>query len=235
MVARLGLLTVWLLAALGVGVYHLSAGEQKLKLDRANELLRDADTAGLRGDYTEAISLYDQAMASIPAERKEEHRKIRLEKAKAQMLASKLPEAHADLKILVDELTADATTDPKLLADARSTLGNAQYYTTWLMRLEGLGEEEWLPEIDAARQTYKLLVEQAPSAETKTQATEDLEAAIRLARMSLNDLQAMPLPKQCKGCCSCKSKRPGKKPSQKKEKNDVRSAGGAPPLDENGH
>ncbi|MGL6077084.1 MAG: hypothetical protein ACRC8S_23260 [Fimbriiglobus sp.] len=234
MVLRLCLLTVWLLAALGVGVYHLSAGEQKMKLDAANQLLIQADAAGKSGDYAEAITLYDQALAAIPAERKDDSRKIRVEKAKAQMLANKLPEAHADLKVLVDELTADKTADAKVLSEARSTLANAQYYTTWLMRLEGLGEEEWLPEIDAARQNYKLLAEQG-TPEAQAIATEDLEAAIRLARMSLNDLQAMPLPKQCKGCCSCKSNRPSKKQGPKKEKQDVRSAGGSPPIEDGGH
>ena len=48
-----------------------------------------------------------------------------------------------------------------LLADARGALANAQYYTTWLMRLEGLPREEWQPEIEASRQNYKLLAERA--------------------------------------------------------------------------
>ena len=32
---------------------------------------------------------------------------------------------------------------------------------TWLMRLEGHSREEWEPEIEAARQTYRLLAERA--------------------------------------------------------------------------
>ena len=42
---------------------------------------------------------------------------MRLERAKAQMLAKKLPEASGELKALVDELSADPTADPKLLAE----------------------------------------------------------------------------------------------------------------------
>jgi hypothetical protein len=234
MVLRLFLLTGWLLAALGVGVYHLGAGPEKMKLDVAATRLTEAEAAAKAEDFAEAIEKYDLALAALPTDRKDDARKIRLEKAKAQMLAKKLPEAHADLKVLVDELTAEPNADAKLLADARSTLANAQYYTTWLMRLEGLGATEWEPEIDAARQNYKLLAEQATDPAAAQKASEDLEAAIRLARMELSDLQAMPLPKQCKGCCSCKSNRPNKN-APKKKRDDARGASGAQPLDDSGH
>ena len=40
----------------------------------------------------------------------------------------------------------------------------SQYYMTWLMRLEGLSADEWEPEIESARQTYRLLAEQAEAA-----------------------------------------------------------------------
>jgi hypothetical protein len=78
-------------------------------------------------------------------------------------------------------------------------MANAQYYMTWLMRLEGLGRDAWEPEIESARQTYKLLAEQAeqrgdtPAAKTHQ---EDLESAIRLARLDLSELQGLPLPSQ---------------------------------------
>jgi hypothetical protein len=52
--------------------------------------------------------------------------------------------------------------------------------------------------------------------------------------MELSELQGLNLPKQCKGCCSCKGAMPskGKVPSKQ---NDVRGAGGAPPIDDSGH
>ena len=115
------------------------------------------------------------------------------------MLAKQLPVAHQDLAGLVDELKDDARADPKLLAEARSALANAQYYMTWLMRLEGLPREAWEPEIEAARQTYRLLAEQAASAGDEKAASrnrDDLESAIRLARLDLGELQGLPLPSQ---------------------------------------
>jgi hypothetical protein len=67
------------------------------------------------------------------------------------------------------------------------------------MRLEGLGRDEWEPEAEAARQTYKLLAEDAarrgdPAAAARHR--EDLEASVRLARMDLSELQGLPLPSQ---------------------------------------
>ena len=70
---------------------------------------------------------------------------------------------------------------------------------TWLMRLEGLGREAWEPEIEAARQNFKLLAEQAEKSGDRVAAQmrkEDLESAIRLARMDLSELQGLPLPSQ---------------------------------------
>jgi hypothetical protein len=103
------------------------------------------------------------------------------------------------LKNLVDELKEDDRADSHLLAEARDALSNSQYYMTWLMRLEGQPRELWEPEIDAARQTYRLLAEQADAkgnAESAKKHREDLESTIRLARMDLSELQGLPLPSQ---------------------------------------
>ena len=62
------------------------------------------------------------------------------------------------------------------------------------MRLEGLTREQWEPEIEAARQNWRLLAETAVTAEEKSQHQKDLEAAIRLARLEIEDLQGLPLP-----------------------------------------
>ena len=70
---------------------------------------------------------------------------------------------------------------------------------TWLMRLEGQPEETWMPEIEAARQHYAQLTKDAEKlGDDKLMKTslEDLESSIRLARMDLSELQALPLPSQ---------------------------------------
>ena len=193
---RILLLTGWVMLAVGWVSWHLGAGQDYVKLDEASKLLRAAEQAAAEEDYAAAVEKYNEALAALPPGRTAETRKIRLERAKAQMLAKQLPDAHADLKTLVDELAADPAADPKVLADARSTFANSQYYMTWLMRLEGMGQEVWEPEIEAARQTYKLLAEQATDPKERQKHQEDLEAAVRLARMDLGELQGLPLPSQ---------------------------------------
>lgn len=196
---RILLLTGWLLLAVAGATYHLTAGPSHQKLDLAAARVAEAEQAAAEKDFTTAVEKYEQALAALPPERKGESRKLRLEKAKAEMLAKKLPDAHADLKGLVEELATDPAADTKLLADARTAMANANYYMTWLMRLEGIPREQWEPEAEAARQTYKLLAEQAEKAgDTAAAKThkEDLESAVRLARMDLGELQGLPLPSQ---------------------------------------
>lgn len=189
----------WLMVPVGVLAYHYGPGQERMRLDDVAGLLRAADRQAADEDWAAAAQTYGEALRLLPADRVPESRRIRLERAKAQMLARQLPEAHADLKTLVDELKQDGKSDPQLLAEARSTLANSQYYLTWLMRLEGEPREAWEPEVEAARQTYRLLAEQAEAGGDTTLAgkhQQDLESAVRLARMDLGELQGLPLPSQ---------------------------------------
>jgi hypothetical protein len=192
-------MTGWLLVPVIGAAWHYGPGQERLHLDGVASTLARADAAAAAGQWKEADELYDEALRALPADRLQDVRRVRLERAKARMLAQKLPVAHADLKDLVQEMAADRAADSRLLADARSTLANAQYYVTWLMRLEGHPREDWEPEIEAARQNYALLADQAEAAGDATAArrhAEDLESAVRLARMELAELQGLPLPSQ---------------------------------------
>jgi len=182
-----------------VGAYHYGPGQDRLRLDDAAGCLANAERCAVDGKWADAVAAYDDALRLLPPERIADARRIRLERAKAMMLAKQLPAAHDDLKNLASELAADKTSDPKLSAQARSTLANSQYYMTWLMRLEGLSKDVWEPEVEAARQEYRLLAEQAESAGDTLSAKkhrEDLESTIRLARMDIAELQGLPLPSQ---------------------------------------
>lgn len=182
-----------------VGAWHYGPGQEKVQLDDVARILAEADRHAAAGAWADADAQYEEALRLLPAGKTAETRRIRLERAKAQMLARKLPVAHLDLQGLVDEMKDDAAADPTVLADARSALANSQYYMTWLMRLEGQPKDAWEPEIEAARQSYKLLAEQADGAGDAAAAKkhrEDLESAVRLARMDLGDLQGLPLPSQ---------------------------------------
>jgi len=196
---RILMLLVWLALPVLVGVYHLGPGQEQMVLDDAGRRMREAERHVADEQWEEAVASLEAALELLPPDRESVARKLRLERAKAQMLARKLPEAHQELKALVDELEADPAADPQLLADSRCALANAQYYMTWLMRLEGVPRDQWEPEVESSRQLYRLLAQASREAGDERAACrheEDLEATIRLARMDLSELQGLPLPSQ---------------------------------------
>jgi hypothetical protein len=208
------LIATWLTMPVAAYAYHMGPGQDHLRLDGAATLIASADahaaealrltaTEGeiaARGEWFDAEAEYAEALSLLPGERVGDVRRIKLERAKAQMNISKLPDANASLAGLVTELLEDPNADPALLADTQRTFATSQYYLTWLLRLEGAAREDWEPHIDSARQTYKLLASQAEATAAEgsevIKAREDLESAIRLARMDLSELQGLPLPSQ---------------------------------------
>ncbi|MFO1053773.1 MAG: hypothetical protein U1F36_16275 [Planctomycetota bacterium] len=196
---RIPLLVLWLMLPIGGIAYHEGPGQDRLKLDEVDTLLASAHDSAVAKDFGKAIEAYDKALAGLPAEHESVARHIRLERSKAWMLASKLPDARAELETLVDEIARDAKPDTTMLAEARRSLANAHYYTTWLMRLEGMPREVWEPEIDGARQQYRLLAEGSTvAADTGVQkkSKQDLEAAVLLSRLEIEELQGLPIPGQ---------------------------------------
>ena len=207
---RVLVLLVWLTLPLLAAAYHYGPGQRDLRLDDVDHHLATAQTCAGQQEWESAVAAYDAALQLLPADLSLQTGQVRLERAKAQMLAKQLPVAHRDLKALVDELHRAAQAggaapvdekqaDEKLLQDARAALAHSQYYMTWLMRLEGQARETWEPEIENARQTLRLLQGQAEQNGDQAAAKsfrEDLESTIRLARMDLSDLQGLPLPSQ---------------------------------------
>lgn len=237
---RKGLLLAWLVLPMAWAAWHFGPGQNAIRADVANRSLSRAEKLLKSGDLEGALERYKEALESLPEGTLSERRKIQVASAKLQIQAGQLPEAHQQLQALVEELTADPKSDAAVLADARDSLAQARYYMAWLIRLEGGTQDQWEPEIDSARQTYRLLAEQSRAAGDtagEKQHQEDLEASIRLARMDLDELQGLNLPKQCSGCCSGKCNGKGKKPGQKpgKTPQDSRSAGSGPPPDNSGH
>lgn len=216
---RVFLILCWLMLPVLAWAYHLGPGQEQVRLDRTQALLKEAKVAMAEESFDLARMNYAEALAALPSDRKQESYAIRLELAKAQTESSQLPEARAALETLLSDVEADSTTDQVLENQIRDALANSQYHMTWLMRLEGLAAEEWEPEIESARQHYRWLAE-AAEAEGDQESLErhrhDLESAIRLARMDLSELQGLKIPKQCNGCCSGQCKKPSKKQSKKK-------------------
>ena len=107
------LLLVWLMLPVLAGAYHYGPGQQRLLLDDVSAILAQADEHAAAEHWAAAVKKYEEALALLPAERVHEARRVRLERAKAQMFDRKLPEAHQDLTSLVDELNQQFTsTEP---------------------------------------------------------------------------------------------------------------------------
>lgn len=204
---------LWLLLPIAAGAYHLGPGQDRLRADRAasaaeqaaqaareaRRIAAESGDAAARRHWAEAAAACTEALAHLPAGEEQAAFALRIERAKAQMYISELPEARDELEAVVEELASSPAATPELLAEARAALANAQYYTTWLMRLEGAPREEWEREIQSARQNYRWLAERAEAGgdtERAAHAKEDLEATVRLARMDLDELQGLPLPSQ---------------------------------------
>ena len=87
---------------------------------------------------------------------------------------------------------------------------------------------EWLAQVDNARQNFRYLAEQDREPASIEKHQKNLEATIRLARMDLSELQALPLPKNCQGCKNvsqkCRNQKESKNPGEKKPE-DARKAG----------
>ena len=190
---KIVLATLWLLLPLGFAAFHFGPGQQHLALDHTEDLLSQGRQAAKAEQWCDAIDFYQQALAKLPKQELDTSRRLQLELSKAKMQDAKLPEAREDLASLVEALNSDPNAPADLKEDALSSLANARYYMTYLMKLEGLPASEWEPEIEAARQEYKLL---AQSGSNKERHLTDLEAAIRLARAEPTERYGLPIPNQ---------------------------------------
>jgi tetratricopeptide (TPR) repeat protein len=192
------LLVSWLVLPIGAWAYHEGPGQDRMALEKTDAVLVQAHAAADAGRFADAVRHYENALKELPQDAeafdKRVVQRLQLELGKARMQASGLEDARTELATLVEQLQSDENGDKELLRDARQALARAQFYRTWLMRLEGLPRETWEPEVEAARQNWRLLAEQATSKEDAAVHQGDVEAAIRLARLEIEDLQGLPLP-----------------------------------------
>ncbi|MFM7866530.1 MAG: hypothetical protein ACKPHU_20165, partial [Planctomycetaceae bacterium] len=152
------LLLFWLALPVVGGVYHLTAGEFHMQMDQVGWHLRTGRSAVQKSEWHRAAREFEKALELVPDDQDQLRRDVRLQLAQAKIHSAGLPDANEDLKKLLTEVTADDVqpTDPVLQSRVRETLAESQYYLAWLMRLEGVASEEWLPELESARQNYRL-------------------------------------------------------------------------------
>ena len=218
---KIVLLLTWLAIPVGWLGFHYGPGQEALKLDVSDRSVMEALTADNTEDQLKA---WDAAIAALPKSATAQAQRLRLARCEVLAQGRQLPQARKELEALYSELKEDPKAEVAVFERVQEELAGAKYYMTWLMRLEGLPQEEWEPEIESARQHFRHLAEKGTTGKERYQGK--LESAIRLARMDLTELQGQPLPGCCNGCCSGKCNKPAKKPMDKKPK-DSRNAGGS--------
>ena len=229
---------LWTLAPVALLAYHFGPGQDGLAREEAKASIRAALDFEAGQQWQQAIDAYNEALATLPDTETAKQQQLQLARANGRIYVGELPEAMLAMEHLLDE-TAKGS-DSKLESKVRSSLASAQYYTGWLMRLELAEKKEWMEPLDKARQNFRLLAEE--SAKTDAKASENhqknLEAVVRLARMDLSDVQALPLPKKCQGnknvCSKCQGQKKSNKPKAMKKKEDARGASVGKRLDGKG-
>ena len=195
------LLLLWLLLPLPLVVWHFGPGQNWLARDRANTLIRQAEHAEAERDWPKADELFREAARLVGSS--DPRAKLQLDIAQVRLRYRQ--GAAVEAIDGADAILADAgfhTQPAELQREARELAGRIHYYAAWVMRLEGAQRDLWLEEAELARQNYRLLTE-ASLATSRTnfaalQQT-NLEAAVRLQRMSLIELMARPLPEEGQG------------------------------------
>ena len=132
------LLAFWVALPVLGAVYHLAAGEQHRRMDTIGDHLRDARSLVQRSEWSIAAIEFEKALEDIPDDADNLRRDVRLELAQAKLNGTGLPEAHEELKKMLDELIspdAKGAFDVAIENRVRESLASSQYYMTWLMRL----------------------------------------------------------------------------------------------------
>ncbi len=218
--ARLGLIALWLVVPLALGAWHAGSGAQHLAEESAARAATQARQLAEAGQWSEAADAADAAVASLARARALEAEsgvvrtsdpqldRVLLAQCAARWRAGDLAEGLDQAITLLSDLEQRAAADPELVRATRSEVASASYVAAWFMRLEGGEDQEWAIAAEESRAQFRLLAETAvPGSGEAEAAAKNLEAAIRLQRLDLGELRALPLPKVGNCSCQCTSKK----------------------------
>ena len=219
---------LWALAPVALLAYHYGPGQTGLAREDAKASIQAALDFEAGQQWQQAIDAYNEALTTLPDTEPAKRQQLQLARANARIYIGELPEAMLAMEHLLNETAKGSNSN--LESKVRSSLASAQYYTGWLMRLELAEKKEWKEPLEKARQNFRLLAEQTAKTDAKASGDHQkkLEAVVRLARMDLSEVQALPLPKKCEGnknvCSKCRGQKKSNKPKDMKKKEDARGA-----------
>ena len=82
---RMILLTCWLVVPVAAAAYHFGPGQERMLMDDAQGFIAQAQQQAANEQWAEAEANYEKALEILPSEKVHEQRRVRVERAKAQM------------------------------------------------------------------------------------------------------------------------------------------------------
>lgn len=202
-------MAIWLCVPAFLLAWHYGPGQTYLHRDIAAEHIEQARVAAESEDWESVYISLKDAEAALPAEDRVQKMELQYASAAARIKAGNILEGIEQLQELLDESDNTDPGSPKFMdadlkARVRNELASAAYYAGWIMRVhESATPAEWKPEVERARQQFRMLAEDAKAkgdAGKSETYQKNLESTIRLEHMDLSDLAALPFPKDCPKC-----------------------------------
>lgn len=224
-------LLLWLLLPVPVIALHYGPGQRWMARDEASRLIAKARDAEKRESFSEAAACYLLAASKLGKDDGAAKTRCEIAAARSRASAGEAVDALEKLDAVLEGAGFAALPDD-VRREARDLYASTSYYAAWVMRLEGAEHDEWSGVAEDARQQFRFLAESNPADDGKDTDQKNVEAAVRLQRMSLTELMAKPLPKNCQSMCNknlkekmnkrCQGKcnKPGNKPG--KQPKDLR-------------
>lgn len=190
---------VWLTGFILLGVLFFGPGEASRNREAVHEIAVKASKAAQDGDWETADDLYEEAVANMPHEYMYDLYNLKVQAAKAKAVNGDMLTAIDDMHGILESMPEDLR-HGRLARDVRDLLARNQYYTAWIMRLEGAPRQSWIVFADRSRQQYRILSEQLSEKKQshKNHFDYNLEGVVKLTRMDLATLRSMPLPAEAK-------------------------------------
>lgn len=178
----------WLLISVPLLWFHYAIGQNILRKETAHSAMNAAAELYRAEKYEEAEAKLLDAQQLIPADDPVLNAEHKTRLALTKLKQGKLTEAS-------NLITETAETYPRQMAqldlEVREALGAALYYRAWFQRVSGVGRNTWEPHAVRSRQAFRYLNEKEDG---NGDYLRNLECAVRLSRMDLDDLYEFPLP-----------------------------------------
>ncbi|MDD7985641.1 hypothetical protein PQO01_11840 [Lentisphaera marina] len=192
------ILFLWLSLPVFWAYFHYGEGQKYLLQDRIAELKQEADLANEKGEWQEALTIYDKALDLIEKQDLDkELAALRLAKSKIYLNNKQIVKATEEVESLMEMIyDKEIQLNQEEKNKVRASLGHSLYYTAWHMRREGVAKQYWKQELESARQHLRFLAEGSPSNHVQLY---NLQAAIAMGRMDRKTLNLEALPEKDSG------------------------------------